>query len=80
VYPLITHKNKKAFIRDKLKEMEKRHLESGDSVFLLEPHIKEGEGSLRDVHTLYWLSKVVFRIEKISDLSSLMENMITKDC
>lgn len=72
VYPLITHKNKKAFIRDKLKEMEKRHLESGDSVFLLEPHIKEGEGSLRDIHTLYWLSKVVFRLEKISDLSSLM--------
>ncbi len=72
VYPVITHKNKKAFIRDKLKEMEKRHLESGDSVFLLEPHIKEGEGSLRDVHTLYWLSKVVFRLENISDLSSLM--------
>jgi [protein-PII] uridylyltransferase len=72
VYPLITHKKKKAFIRDKLKEMEKRHLESGDSVYLLEPHIKEGEGSLRDIHTLYWFSKVVFRLEKISDLSSLM--------
>ena len=72
VYPVITHKKKKAFIRDKLKEMEKRHLESGDSVFLLEPHIKEGEGSLRDIHTLYWLSKVVFRLEKISDLSSFM--------
>jgi len=52
--------------------MENRHLESGDSVFLLEPHIKEGEGSLRDIHTLYWLSKVVFRLEKISDLSSIM--------
>jgi [protein-PII] uridylyltransferase len=72
VYPAIMHKDKKAFIRDKLKEMEKRHRESGDSVFLLEPHIKEGEGSLRDIHTLYWLSKVVFRLEKISDLSSLV--------
>ena len=72
VYPVITHKKKKAFVRDKLKEMENRHLASGDSVFLLEPHIKEGEGSLRDIHTLYWLSKVVFRLEKISDLSSIM--------
>ena len=72
VYPVITHKKKEPFIRDKLNEMEKRHLASGDSVFLLEPHIKEGEGSLRDIHTLYWLSKVVFRLEKISDLSSFM--------
>jgi [protein-PII] uridylyltransferase len=72
VYPVITHKKKKTFISDKLKEMEKRHLESGDSVYLLEPHIKEGEGSLRDIHTLYWLSKAVFRLEKISDLSTVM--------
>ena len=72
VYPAIAYKKKKAFIQDKLKEVEKRHLESGDSVFLLEPHIKEGEGSLRDVHTLFWLLKVAFRFEKNSDLSSLV--------
>lgn len=72
VYPAIAYKKKRAFIRDKLKEMEKRHLESGDSVFLLEPHIKEGEGSLRDIHTVCWLLRVAFKAEKISDLSSFM--------
>ena len=72
VYPLIAYKKKKSFIQDKLKEVDKRHLESGDSVFLLEPHIKEGEGSLRDMHTLYWLLKVAFKFDKISDLSSLV--------
>jgi [protein-PII] uridylyltransferase len=78
VYPVIAHKKKKAFIKDKLKEMEKRHLESGDSVFLLEPHIKEGEGSLRDIHTVYWLLKVDFRIEKITELSSFISEYESK--
>jgi [protein-PII] uridylyltransferase len=72
VYPVIAHKKKKAFIREKLTELEQRYLRAGDSVFLLEPHIKEGEGSLRDVHTLYWLSKVVFKVEKFSELCSLL--------
>jgi [protein-PII] uridylyltransferase len=73
VYPVIAYQKKRSFIREKLKEMEKRHLESGDSVFLLEPHIKEGEGSLRDVHTVYWLSKVAFKLENFSDLPTVTD-------
>lgn len=72
VYPAIAYQKKKTFVREKLKEMEQRHLESGHSVFLLEPHIKEGEGSLRDIHTLYWLSRVAFKCENFSGLSSLL--------
>lgn len=72
VYPVIAYKKKKDFVRDKLKEFEKRHQESGDSVFLLEPHIKEGEGSLRDIHTICWLLRVVYKSEKITDLSVLV--------
>jgi len=79
VYPVIAYKKKKAFIRDKLKEMEKRHLESGDSVFLLEPHIKDGEGSLRDIHTVYWLLKVAFKAEKITDLASFVSEYECKN-
>lgn len=69
VYPVIAYKKKQAFIQDKLKEFEKRHHESGDSVFLLEPHIKEGEGSLRDIHTLFWLLRVAHKAETMADLS-----------
>jgi [protein-PII] uridylyltransferase len=72
VYPMVAYRKKKAFIREKMKEMEGRYLDSGDSVFLLEPHIKEGEGSLRDVHTLYWLSKVALKVDTFSDLSPLL--------
>jgi [protein-PII] uridylyltransferase len=72
VYPEIAYKKQKDFVRSKLQEMEKRHLNSGDSIFLLEPHIKEGEGGLRDVHTAYWLSKVAFRTGSFSDFLETM--------
>lgn len=72
VYPEIAYRKQKDFVREKLLEMEKRHLSSGESVFLLEPHIKEGEGGLRDVHTSYWLSKVARKIEDFPGFSKLL--------
>ena len=72
VYPEIAYRKQKDFVREKLLEMEKRHLSSGDSVFLLEPHIKEGEGGLRDVHTAYWLSKVAMKMDTFADFSKLL--------
>jgi [protein-PII] uridylyltransferase len=72
VYPEVTQKKQKEFVRDKLREMEKRHLDVGDSVYLLEPHIKEGEGGLRDIHTAYWLSKVVLRAGGVEDFEGLL--------
>jgi [protein-PII] uridylyltransferase len=72
VYPEVAQRKQKEFVRDKLREMEKRHLDSGESVYLLEPHIKEGEGGLRDIHTAYWLSKVALRAASIADFSDLL--------
>ncbi len=71
-YPEIAYKHRKGYVREKLREMQGRHRDSGDSVFLLEPNIKEGEGSLRDVHTAYWLSKVALKIEDVQGLSQLI--------
>ena len=73
VYPDVAYKRQKDFVREKLKEMEKRHLGAGDSVYLLEPHIKEGEGGLRDVHTAYWLSKVALKTEDFSRFLELVD-------
>jgi len=58
------------FFRDKLDESTQRHEEFGDSIYLLEPQIKEGRGGLRDYHTALWLSKVHFGIQAIEDLVS----------
>lgn len=72
VLPEIIYRNRKNFISEKLREMQKRHSDSGGSVYILEPNIKEGEGGLRDVHTAYWLSKVALRHKNISDFSNLL--------
>ena len=74
VYPEIAYKRQKDFVREKLREMEKRHLDAGDSIFLLEPHLKEGEGGLRDIHTAYWLSKVALKTGNMSAFLGLMDS------
>ena len=45
-----------------------RHLAFGDSAYLLEPNLKEGQGGLRDYHAMLWLSRVRFNLEKPRDL------------
>jgi len=43
--------NRQAFFKEKLKESEERHARHGDSIYLLQPQLKEGLGGLRDLHT-----------------------------
>ncbi len=57
------------FIADKQRERAVRHARYGESPFLVEPNIKEGRGALRDLQTLYWLSRYVLGIRSLSDLS-----------
>ena len=50
------------FIKSKLAERENRHLKMGGSRYMLEPNIKEGKGTLRDLHTLFWITKYVLSL------------------
>ncbi|MDH4016157.1 MAG: DUF294 nucleotidyltransferase-like domain-containing protein [Actinomycetota bacterium] len=34
-----------------------RHEDQGESLFLLQPNVKEGAGTLRDYHTAYWVAR-----------------------
>jgi len=56
------------FIREKIQENEERHHKHGDAVYLVEPHLKEGEGGLRDLHTATWLAKVKFKVRSLDEL------------
>ena len=49
---------RRAFFKEKLKESEERHARHGDSIYLLQPQLKEGLGGLRDLHTALWMAKV----------------------
>ena len=45
------------FVALKLEEREKRHIKQGQTRFLVEPNVKEGKGGLRDLQTLFWITK-----------------------
>ncbi len=45
------------FIAAKVLERSMRHHRFGETPYMVEPNIKEGRGGLRDIQTLYWLTK-----------------------
>ena len=55
------------FVEAKLKERDERHQRTGDSRYMLEPNVKEGKGGLRDLHTLFWLGRFLYRIDDVED-------------
>src|SRR5208282_1152647 len=59
------------FVAAKLAERDARHKRVGDSRYQLEPNVKEGKGGLRDLHTLYWLAKYIYRIDDVAKLVDL---------
>lgn len=63
--------NQMDFVKAKLDERDGRHDRMGDSRYVLEPNIKEGKGGLRDLQTLYWIAKAIYRIKEISELVPL---------
>jgi [protein-PII] uridylyltransferase len=58
----------RTFVEAKLAERDARHQRTGDSRYLLEPNIKEGKGGLRDLQTLFWLGRFLYRIEQPDEL------------
>src|SRR5215831_10840756 len=56
------------FVAAKLAEREARHRRSGQSRYLVEPNVKDGKGGLRDLHTLFWMAKYVYRVRDPEDL------------
>jgi [protein-PII] uridylyltransferase len=64
----VLNRNQQKFFQAKLKESRDRHRHYGDSIYLLEPQLKEGEGGLRDLHTALWLAKVKYKVHSLSEL------------
>jgi [protein-PII] uridylyltransferase len=60
--------NGQDFVQAKLAERDARHVRHGESRYLVEPNIKDGKGGLRDLQTLYWIGKYLYRVEDASDL------------
>lgn len=64
----VLYENANRFLREKLAEAEQRHARYGNSTNVVEPHVKEGEGGLRDLHTALWIAKAKYRVDGFQGL------------
>lgn len=64
---------KNNFVSDMINYWNKRLDKYGDSVYLLEPNVKESEGGLRDINNIQWLSTIMLGN---SSLQALVNNKI----
>jgi [protein-PII] uridylyltransferase len=57
------------FAERQLAALRERHLRMGESLYLLQPNLKEGAGGLRDYHTAYWVARACERdFRELQDL------------
>ncbi len=56
------------FVTAKLAEREQRHRRAGQFRYVVEPNVKDGKGGLRDLHTLFWIAKYVYRVREREEL------------
>lgn len=59
-----------AYIQAKLQERETRYAKYSRSVYLQEPHVKEGAGGLRDIHTALWIARARHQVRRLQDLDA----------
>ncbi len=64
----ILTKQSKKIITWLVDQSRERHLHFGDSSYLLEPNLKEGQGGLRDYHTMLWIGRIKLNIRQPRDL------------
>lgn len=57
------------FFLAKMREQEQRYLKYQDTVYYLEPNIKEGPGGLRDLHVIAWVFKRQYDTSTLKDLA-----------
>ncbi len=56
------------FIEAKLAERSDRHKKQGGQRYMVEPNVKEGKGGLRDLQSLFWITKYVYRVDNVAEL------------
>ena len=63
----IARKHSQKIIKKLVENSRLRHELFGDSSFLLEPNLKEGQGGLRDYHTMLWITKLKTNLRQFRD-------------
>jgi [protein-PII] uridylyltransferase len=66
--PRVFDRDPNGFVRRVADEKGERHTRFGDTVYLLEPNVKNGEGGYRDLLVGLWAAKARFKVRDFPDL------------
>ncbi len=64
----LTVNEKDKFVKGLLGSIRERHRSYSRAPFLLEPHLKNGPGGLRDYQAAMWLTRAVFPVKNLQDM------------
>lgn len=67
----VTRKHAGRILSELVATTRSRHAHYGDSAYLLEPNLKEGQGGLRDYHTMLWFARLEHDLRQPRDLEYL---------
>lgn len=62
--------SERQFIEAKLAERDARHKRLGQR-YMVEPNVKEAKGGLRDLQSLFWIGKYIYKVQDAADLVPL---------
>ena len=65
----IINRSRTEFATAKLSERDHRVEKMGDSRYVLEPNLKDGKGGLRDLQTIMWIARYIYRVKTVDDLA-----------
>jgi [protein-PII] uridylyltransferase len=64
----IVQKRSRQILSWLVEQSQRRHTAFGDSSYLLEPNLKEGQGGLRDYHSILWIARIEANLKEPRDL------------
>ncbi len=59
---------RRTFFENMINSRQQRQQRFGMHSYLLEPHIKESRGGLRDIHAMMWTAKALFGLSSLEDM------------
>ncbi|WP_022852282.1 [protein-PII] uridylyltransferase [Limisalsivibrio acetivorans] len=73
----IAEKGVNEFLLMKIDGVRNRSKKFRDSIYRLEPNIKESNGGVRDINTIYWICKILYKTDNLTEL--IKHKMLTVD-
>lgn len=73
----VMERGKSEFLMQKIDGVRNRNSKFRDSIFRLQPNIKEGTGGIRDLNTIYWICKILFKTRSLQE--TVKHHILTQD-